>query len=87
MGVPDEGTQRDARPFCGYRLQQSRGTKTRDRIGQCNRFTLENPTSHRNPQSRVAQMNQLHSPPRSEFHVLGDFLWSTYQEGKIRTRL
>ena len=62
-------TQRDAtRPERQISLQQTRRAETRNRIGQMYRLPLENPPSHRNSQSRVTQMNQLHSNP-----ALGEF--------------
>lgn len=42
-------------------LQQARGTQTRHRIGcYLHRLPPEDPTSHRKPQRRVPDMNQLH---------------------------
>jgi hypothetical protein len=41
-------------------LQQARGAETSDWISQRHRFSLKDPTSHRKPQRRVAQMNKFH---------------------------
>jgi hypothetical protein len=41
-------------------LQQARGAETSDRISQRHGFSLKDPASHREPQRRVAQMNDFH---------------------------
>jgi len=42
-------------------LQQTRGTKTGDRIGYLHWLTLKNPARHRNPQCHITEMPKFHT--------------------------
>ncbi len=54
-------------------LQQARGTKTSNWIRQRHGLPLKNPTSHRKPQRRIAQMNDSHIlTPRKMLCTLGE---------------
>src|SRR5579863_418037 len=62
-----------ARPERKHSLQQARGTKTSNRVSQCDGFTLEKPPGHRKPHRRIPEMNQPHeSPPKRCIRTLGE---------------